>query len=100
MQPLANDLGDPGSPFIWDPERRAILRAELDGAFFHIYGIERLDVEYILSTFPIANNKDPELAKRVLDAYDRIGKAIETGEQFVSTLDPSPGHGPRHGRTP
>ena len=96
MAPAARDLDDNGPPFVWDPERRATLRAELDGAFFHLYGIDRDDAEYILSTFPIANRKDPDLAPRVLDAYDRIARAIATGEPFVSTLDPPPGHGRRH----
>jgi len=100
MAPLARDLGDDGPPFRWDEERRAVLRAELDGTFFHLYGIDRDDTEYILSTFPIANRKDPALAERVLDAYDRIATAIATGIGFESALDPSPGHGPRHQELP
>ena len=35
----------------WDEAERAELMAELDAAFFHLYGINRDDVEYILSTF-------------------------------------------------
>ena len=35
----------------WDEAERAELMAELDAAFFHLYGIARDDVEYILSTF-------------------------------------------------
>jgi hypothetical protein len=96
MRSLAEDLGDARPPFVWDPERRAIMRAELDGAFFHVYGISRDNTEYILSTFPVANRKDPELPKRVLDAYDRIANATNTGEPFISALDPPPGDGPRH----
>ena len=30
------------------------MRAELDAAFFHLYGLERDDVDYIMETFPIA----------------------------------------------
>ena len=51
---------------------------------------------YILGTFPILVRKDPGLATRVLDAYDRIAAAIETGTPFVSALDPPPGQGRRH----
>ncbi|MCG3129554.1 MAG: hypothetical protein FLDDKLPJ_00287 [Phycisphaerae bacterium] len=36
---------------IWREQERVELRAELDAAYFHLYGIERDDVEYILSTF-------------------------------------------------
>ena len=39
MEPFARDLGDDGPPFRWDPERRSLLRAELDAAFFHLYGV-------------------------------------------------------------
>ncbi len=35
----------------WDEAERAELTAELDAAFFHLYGIDRDDVEFILSTF-------------------------------------------------
>jgi hypothetical protein len=96
MAPAARDLGDNGLPFVWELDRRVVLRAELDAAFFHLYGIDRDDTEYILSTFPIANRKDPDLSARVLDAYDRIATAIESGAPLVSTLDPPPGHGRRH----
>ncbi len=96
MKPLAESMADDGPPFRWDPTRRAILRAELDGAFFHLYGLDRDETEYVLSTFPIANRKDPELLGRVLDAYDAIAKAIDSGTPFASTLDPPPGQGARH----
>jgi hypothetical protein len=99
MAPVGRELGYEGPPFIWEPERRVVLKAELDSAFFHLYGIHRADTEYILSTFPIANRKDPDLASRVLDAYDRIAEAERTAQPFVSTLDPPPGHGPRHPET-
>lgn len=35
----------------WDEAERAELMADLDAAFFHLYGLNRDDVEYILSTF-------------------------------------------------
>ena len=35
----------------WDEAERVELLADLDAAFFHLYGIARDDVEYILSTF-------------------------------------------------
>jgi hypothetical protein len=52
MTPLARDLDDGGDPFVWDEDRRALLRAELDVFFFRLYGIDdRNDVDYILETF-------------------------------------------------
>jgi hypothetical protein len=37
LVPFFADLGYTGPPFRWVPERRFLLRAELDGAFFHIH---------------------------------------------------------------
>lgn len=58
MAPFARDLGYEGPPFKWDPDRRAALRAELDAAFFHLYGLDRDEVDYIMDTFPIVRRKD------------------------------------------
>ncbi len=58
IRAFALDLGDEGPPFVWDEERRAQLRAQLDAIYFHLYGIERADVDYIMSTFPIVERKD------------------------------------------
>jgi len=99
---FAVDLGYEGPPFRWYPERRFVMRAELDAAFFHLYGIDRDDVEYIMETFPIVKKHDEEhfdeyrTKRLVLEAYDAMANAIETGEPLVSTLDPPPGKGPRH----
>ena len=43
----------------WDEAERAELMAELDAAFFHLYGIARDDVEYILSTFKGIHDEPP-----------------------------------------
>ena len=70
--------GTTGPPFRWDPERRFLLRAELDAAFFHLYGIERDEVDYVIDTFPIVRRKDEAKhgeyrTKRViLEIYDAL----------------------------
>jgi hypothetical protein len=43
----------------WDEAERAELMAELDAAFFHLYGIDRDDAEYILSTFKVIHARRP-----------------------------------------
>ena len=58
LEGFAIELGYDGPPFHWDPTRRELLRAELDAAFFHLYGIERDDVDYIMDTFPTLRKKD------------------------------------------
>jgi hypothetical protein len=37
LEPFARDCGYDGPPFRWDEERRLLVRAELDAAFFHLY---------------------------------------------------------------
>ena len=68
MIPLAkacnfNPKGDKtggGIPYIWKwkEQERAELRAQLDAAYFHLYGISREDVTYILSTFQATGSSD------------------------------------------
>jgi hypothetical protein len=113
MAGLARDLDDSGEPFRWNEERRARIRAELDAYFFHLYGITRADVDYILETFQSNTGglKNNEIAKYgtyrtkelVLAEYDRMSPAepslthpLIDGENYTSTLDPIPGNGPRH----
>ncbi|ETD31759.1 hypothetical protein [Williamsia sp. D3] len=102
MQPFAEDLDDTGAPFVWDPERRFLLRAELDAAFFRLYGVVRADVDYILDTFPIVRRKDEEAhgeyrTKRViLEVFDAMQRATDTGVAYQSVLDPAPSLGRRH----
>ena len=85
-----------GPPFKWNEERRFLLRCELDVAFFHLYGIERNDVDYIMETFPIVKRHDERdhgeyRTKRViLEIYDEMAQAIETGNPYQTRLDPPP----------
>jgi Eco57I restriction-modification methylase len=100
MAGFARDHGDEGPPFRWDEDRRFWLRAELDAAYFHLYGIPHDDVDYIMDTFRAFRNNDPDRFARtkqaILDIYDDMAKAIETGEPYQTRLDPRPGQGPRH----
>jgi hypothetical protein len=62
----------------WDETERAELMAELDAAFFHLYGIPRNDVEYILSTFKGIHDErtlfsgDSTIAQRIVQKYDEM----------------------------
>ena len=58
MAPFARDLGYDGPPFTWDEEERRHLRARLDALYFHLYGLDRDDADYVLSTFPIVRRED------------------------------------------
>jgi len=94
---FAREFGYDGPPFRWDDARRFLLRSEIDAAYFHLYGIERDDVDYIMETFPIVKRRDQERhgeyrTKRViLEIYDAMAEASQTGHPYQSLLDPPPG---------
>jgi hypothetical protein len=58
LKPFAEDMGHQGAPFAWDAEERLHLRARLDALFFLLYGLNRDDAAYILSTFPIIQREE------------------------------------------
>ncbi len=84
MLPLADACGFTGGSFKkeyggrlhkWDPTDRANLMAELDAAYFYLYGIDRDDAEYILSTFSGVNEPNTlfggaSTAERILEMLD------------------------------
>jgi hypothetical protein len=96
LQSFGRDLGWEGPPFRWDPDRRFLLRCELDAAFFHLYGIRRDEVDYIMETFVIVRRNDQARhgeyrTKRViLEIYDRMRLSIDTGAPYQTLLDPPP----------
>ena len=58
MAQFARDLGHDGPPFIWNAADRRHLRARLDALYFHLYGLSREDVAYVMDTFPIVRDDD------------------------------------------
>jgi hypothetical protein len=66
MRPWAEDLGHTGPPFAWDEDRRAHLRAELDAAYAHLYGLTRDELRYILDPADIYGPDFPSETFRVL----------------------------------
>nr|WP_230967692.1 N-6 DNA methylase [Nostoc commune] len=90
MQPFAQDMGYDGEPFIWNPNRRALLRAELDAYYAKLYGLTRDELRYILDpadvygadfpseTFRVLKNNEIKkfgeyrTQRLVLEAWDRI----------------------------
>lgn len=103
LQQYAAELDDNGPPFHWDAERRGLLRADLDAAFLHIYGLDRDEAEHVLESFFVVRKYDERdfgefrTKRLVLEAYDRMAEAIANGGKGWKPLaDPPAGHGPRH----
>ncbi len=85
--PLANACEFKGSRgdgvHNWNAQERATLRAELDAAYFHLYGIERDDAAYILSTF--SNTGFTPEGDR--GSQQSLWNPGSTGEQVMETFD-------------
>lgn len=60
----------------WDEAERAEMMAELDAAYFHLYGISHDDAHYILSTFKGIHDESllfkdhSSIAARILQIYN------------------------------
>ena len=82
MEPFARDLGYDGPPFTWgDPERRH-LRARLDALYFHLYGLDREDADYVMGTFPIVRREDEAAFRsyRTRDLVLAYMNALDAGD--------------------
>jgi hypothetical protein len=66
LAPFARDLGHNGSPFAWNEERRAHLRADLDAFYARAYGLSRDELRYILDPTDVKDVDYPSETFRVL----------------------------------
>lgn len=66
LKPWAEDLGHDGPPFHFDTKRRALLRAELDAFYAHLYGLNRDELRYILDPADVMGPDYPSETFRVL----------------------------------
>jgi hypothetical protein len=102
LRPFAKDLDYDGAPFPWDPDRRAVLKAELDAYYARLYELTRDELRYILDPADVHGDDYPSETFRVLkkneikqfgeyrtqrlllEAWDRQ----ERQEAFVETVEP------------
>ncbi len=66
LAPFARDLGHDGPPFVWDEDRRANLRADLDTFYARAYGLTRDELRYILDPADVMGEDYPSETFRVL----------------------------------
>ena len=76
---------------------------DLDAGFLHVYGLNRVEAEHVLDSFNVVRKYeerdfgDYRTKRLVLEAYDRMAKAIVNGGTgWRSLADPPAGAGPRH----
>jgi len=93
---FARDHGYDGPPFRWDEERRFWLRAELDAAYFHLYGLAEAEVDHVMESFWLVRQRDQKThdsyrtKEAILDLYRRMAAAMAGGEPYATVLDPPP----------
>lgn len=95
---FARDMGFEGEPFAWDADRRLLLRAELDAAYMHLYGLDRSEVGHIMDSFRLVRQYDErangeyQTKRLLLEVYDAMTEAARTGQRYETCLDPPPAH--------
>lgn len=94
MADFVRELGRGGwLPIPWCDDRRARARMELDAAMFHLFGLERDDVDYIMDTFPTVRRKDERdygeyrTKRLILEVYDVMQQAIDARVPYRSPWD-------------
>ena len=81
MLPLADAAGFKAGVHKWKPKERVEMMAELDAAYFLLYGVSREDAEYILSTFTGTRRRDESetgtfrTSELILARYDELADA-------------------------
>jgi len=78
MRPLAEAAGFKEGVHKWNEAERQKLRAELDAAYFHLYGLGREEVDYVLDQFQgvvkqdEADGRPGPVRSAILEAYDAL----------------------------
>lgn len=98
LKEWAAALGHEGHEFTYNSESRAVIAAELDAYFCHLYGLSRADLVYILDPKEAFGTKHPSETFRglknnelkefgeyrtqrlVLEAWDRIVEPLRRGQ--------------------
>ncbi len=101
LESFGQECGFAGPPFRWHESRRAELTAELDALYCHLYGLGRSDVEWVIDSFDVLRRYEVRPEERgghgefrtellVLERYDAMAEAIESGGLYETPLSPPP----------
>ncbi len=86
LKNFSDDLEFDGKPFEWDLNTRAVIKAEIDAIYAHLYRINKEDMIYILNTFKVLKRKELKEYKEfkterlIIEAYDKYAKQKELFE--------------------
>lgn len=96
LEAFAHDLGHEAGPFLWNPDRRPQLQAEIDAAMLHLYGLDRTQAEWILDSFTVLrkyeerDHQEFRTKRLVLATYDAMADAKKRGTAYETPLNPPP----------
>ena len=92
--PTSNGIGEKLSGRLFRGHKsKTIEVSEINAIMFHLYGIKRDDVEYIMETFPIVKKKDVKefgtyrTKQRILEIFDEMATAIEHCDAPSGSID-------------
>jgi hypothetical protein len=81
-------LGHDDDPYVWNPKRRAQLRAELDAYFAYLYGLTRDELRYVLDPADVMGLDYPSETFRVLKSNEeRQYGEYRTGRSVLEAWD-------------
>jgi len=86
LRDFANDLCYENDPFEWNPERRALLQAELDAIFALLYKINRKDLEYILETFLVFKESNDDQDNYKIVDFEKTKEQNLKVLQFIQEM--------------
>jgi hypothetical protein len=76
----------------WNESERFLLRCELDAAFFHLYGLTRDEVLYIMDTFNVIKHSD----ERMFGDFRTLRLVVALFDAMRSSADPEGAPYDRH----
>jgi N-6 DNA Methylase len=99
MRAFADDIQLDTQPFAWDPERRFLLRAEIDAAMLRLYQVSPKEAEMVLDSFPIIRARDVEAfgvfrtKETTMLVFEKLLEAERKQQRYGSILDSPPAGG-------
>lgn len=85
LEPFVRESGQEWRPGPWDEKRRWELTCKIDAALFRRFGYTQLEVDYVLSTFPVMEAKEI----RAFGEYRTKRRILELFDEYTS-LESSP----------
>lgn len=96
LEDFAADLGRDHPPFRWQPDRRVLLQAEIDAAVLHLYGLSKVQAEWLLDSFMVLrkyeerDHNEFRTKRIVLEIYEEMAAAKQAGRAYQTRLNPVP----------